>query len=143
MISKISNIFRGFYNKDSYIINEILDNELKLIYKSSKKSEYKIIVKFIHTYGDRNEKNLNVSIELDDFLEESNQNFFSRINYKNQNQEDVVAFSDKRNYLLTELDEMQQKNSLKKTRNKKLKDVICIDFTKKYLIQPINHFDFY
>ena len=52
---------------------------------------------------------MDVNIELNDFLEESNKNFFSRINYKNQNQEDVVAFSDKRNYLLTGLDEMQQK----------------------------------
>ena len=32
---------------------------------------------------------------------------------------------------------------MKKKRNKKLKDVICYDLTKKYLIQPINHFDFY
>ena len=144
-ISKISNIFRGFYNKDSYNTNEILDNELKLIYKSSNKSEYKIIVKFIHTYKDykKNEKQDNVNIELDDFLEESNKNFFSRINYKNDNQEEVVAFSPKRNYLLTELDEMQQKNSLKKKKNKKPKNIISNDFEAKYLIQPITHFDFY
>ena len=37
-ISKISNIFRGFYIEDSYTTNEILDNELKLIYKNPNKS---------------------------------------------------------------------------------------------------------
>ena len=130
-------------DKDSYTIKEILDNELTLIYKNSNKLEYTIIAKFIHAYGDKNEKNMNDSIELDDFLEESNKYFFSRIYYKNDNQEEIVSFSHKRNYLLTELDKIQQKNSLKKKKNKKPKDIIFNDFTKKNLIHPIIHFDFY
>ena len=91
-LSKIRNIFRGLYETNNRQ-KKIKDNCLKLIYKDSDELNFKIIVEFICENTNNKEDNETIlKMELRDFIEESNKNFFL------DDQKEIVAFDNKTYY---------------------------------------------
>ena len=137
-LSKIRNIFRGLYETNNGL-KKIKDNCLKLIYKDSDELNFKIIVEFICENTNNKEDNeTKLKMELKDFIEESNKNFFL------EDEKEIVAFDNKTYYTQEYLERIiQNKNKNKNKKNKKQNDILINKYKKEKIIQPITNFDFY